>query len=408
MIVKSEINILYIESGIGFGGAVTCLAAQIKTLDKNKYSLIVVSSHNDSASKNVIELAGAKFIYAQRYKRSRYIKERIEAAQKYGQLIKKIFLLFVFLAESLLKIPYLLDLLFIIKKHKADIIYMNNNIELNMEGVIASRILKIPCISHLRGPEYPSLEAKIASKYINFFITMSDFVKKSLLNIKVPQNKIRTIYDGVNINECVLKSDFAQCDDAKNYKYGRFNIGLVGCLVDWKGHDVFIEAANILANELNRKDCKYFIIGGMPCQSSPLKKKLQELVAKYRLSESMVFTGHQANVFPFISKMDTIVHASIKPEPFGRVIIEAMALGKPVIATKIGGPLEIITNGVDGLLIRESDPRALAVAIHGLLNDTNRRKNISTAASRKVKERFELSNTVNKIEDIYAEVMQCA
>ena len=397
-------NILYIESGIGFGGAVTCLAALLKKLDKNKYFHLVLSSHNDKSSKDIIQSAGAKFIYVPKYKRPQYLNRMIQVVSKYGKLGKTILLSFVVLGESLLMLPYLFKVLRLVKRHKIEIIYMNNNITLNLEGVIASQVFKIPCIAHLRGSEYPSIEAKIASKYIKYFIATSDFVKKSLLNIEVPQNKLRTIYDGVDVKDCLLKSDFVQCENIKDYKCGQFNVGLIGCIVDWKGHDVFIEAANILVNELNHKECKYFIVGGMPRENGTLKKQLEKRASSCGLSDHVIFTGHQANVFPFISKMDIIVHASIKPEPFGRVIIEAMVLGKPVIATKMGGPLEIIDDGVNGILIPANSPQMLANTIHELLNNRDKVTSISQEAIKTINAKFNMEKTVKEIENIFEEV----
>ena len=87
-----------------------------------------------------------------------------------------------------------------------------------------------------------------------------------------------------------------------------------------------------------------------------MKKNIRKKVKNDNLEKCFEFTGHITNVNDYINQSTIIVHTSIEPEPFGMVIIEAMALEKPVIATSIGGPLEIISNEVDGFLVPPENP----------------------------------------------------
>jgi glycosyltransferase involved in cell wall biosynthesis len=123
------------------------------------------------------------------------------------------------------------------------------------------------------------------------------------------------------------------------------------------------------------------------------------------LSQSVLLTGERSDVAACLDAMDVAIHASIKPEPFGRVMIEAMALGRPLIAPREGGPLAIVDDGVTGLLVEPRDADALAVAIETLVADGDRRQAMGVAARRRVDEVFDLRHHVHAIEAIFDEIL---
>ncbi len=255
--------------------------------------------------------------------------------------------------------------------------------------------------------EYNSFETRFIAKYVNCFIATSKFVGGSLLKLGIPQEKVKVVYHGIDINEYIEKEADVQTSELSKYQFWRYNVGLFAYFIWWKGHSVFIKAADILVKEKNLKECRFFIVGDVPDKKSKLKEDLIDLVNKLGLSNYIIFTGHQNNVYQFMNRMDIIVHSSTEPEPLGRVIIEAMALGKPVIATKMRGPLEIIEDGVNGILIPANEPYPLADTIFNLLKDNNGLKRISQEAEKTIKEKFTLDNHIRRIEKIYKEILQC-
>ncbi len=155
-------------------------------------------------------------------------------------------------------------------------------------------------------------------------------------------------------------------------------VGIVGRLQRWKGIHVFLEA---MASVLQRQpDCQAVVVGGLhelePDYPAFLDRRLRELGLEGRVR----MAGAQNNPHEWMQAFDIFVHASHE-EPFGIVVVEAMSLGKPVIATKPGGPEEIITEGRDGLLIPPDAPEAMTTAIERLLNDPSLREKIGCAAS---------------------------
>ncbi len=137
-------------------------------------------------------------------------------------------------------------------------------------------------------------------------------------------------------------------------------VGIVGRLQRWKGMHVFVEA---MAEVLQRiPTCQGVIVGGPHDQEPDYAAWLGTEIQRLGLTDRIRMVGKQRNVPEWMQAMDVIVHASDR-EPFGIVVVEAMALGKPVIATKPGGPEEVIEDGKSGLLIPFNDSHVLAEAI---------------------------------------------
>ena len=163
-------------------------------------------------------------------------------------------------------------------------------------------------------------------------------------------NKIQVVYDGVDLSKIFGQLNTKIPVDTK-IMWNKRNIGIFGCLVDWKGQGVFLKAAKILIHERGILDCSFFIIGDVPNDNNNFKYDLIDLANKLGIAQHVQFLGYRNDVLALMNKMDVVIHASVEPEPFGMVIIEAMAVGKPVIATNMGGPLEIIEDGIKGIPI---------------------------------------------------------
>ena len=103
--------------------------------------------------------------------------------------------------------------------------------------------------------------------------------------------------------------------------------------------------------------------------------------------------------------MDIIVHASSRPEPFGLVIIEGMASGKPVIATEAGGVLDIIENGVNGILVKCKDEKAISRAIYQIISNKEKSKKLSLEGQKKVYKNFRIENQIIAIQELYDNIL---
>src|SRR4029077_7787331 len=135
--------------------------------------------------------------------------------------------------------------------------------------------------------------------------------------------------------------------------------GVFGRLQRWKGQDVFVSAAIEVARA--RPGSRFVVVGGSVFGLEPeFFASLQQRVRERGLDGRITFTGFRSDVPRLMAACDVVCHTSRVPEPFGLVVIEAMMLGRPVIATRGGGPSEVITSDDMGVLEPAQDPAALA------------------------------------------------
>jgi glycosyltransferase involved in cell wall biosynthesis len=178
-------------------------------------------------------------------------------------------------------------------------------------------------------------------------------------------------------------------------------IGIVGRLQRWKGMHVVVQAMPQVLQTYSNAHC--VIVGGKHDLEPDYEEFLIKQITDLGLSNRIIMAGLQRNIPEWMQAMDVFVHASDK-EPFGIVIIEAMALGKPVIAGNAGGPTEIITDGVNGLLTPYGDANKLAKAILRYLHEPEFAQNVGVAARQRAIEFSTQHYAQNFIDVLYSAV----
>lgn len=179
-------------------------------------------------------------------------------------------------------------------------------------------------------------------------------------------------------------------------------IGLVGRLAPWKGQDVFLRA---FALACEGTDHRAVLVGSAQFGEAEYENSLHRLAQELGIAEHVEFMGHQVDLWSVMRGLDVFVHTSTMPEPFGQVIVEAQHSGVPVIAAAAGGPLEILTHGIDGLLIEPGNVAAYAVAIRGLVDDPALRLRL-VAAGRESAKRFSREALRSSLLDIYGGLLR--
>jgi glycosyltransferase involved in cell wall biosynthesis len=173
-------------------------------------------------------------------------------------------------------------------------------------------------------------------------------------------------------------------------------LGVFGRLQRWKGQDVFVEAAAHVAARFPR--ARFVVVGGSSFGIEPeFFEGLQRRVAELNLAPRFIFTGFRNDVPRLMAACDVVCHTSRVPEPFGLVVIEAMMLGRPVIATRGGGPSEIIDSESAGILVQPDDPGALAAAMTNLVDDANRRRSIGAAGMARARANFTIDRMASEL-----------
>ncbi len=176
-------------------------------------------------------------------------------------------------------------------------------------------------------------------------------------------------------------------------------VTLVGRISPWKGQDVFIRAAAIVLRQF--PDCRFRIVGSALFGEDALVGQLKQLAETLGVARQIEFMGFRQDVPEIISASAMVVHASTVPEPFGQVIVQAMAAGKPVVATRGGGVLEIVEDGVSGVLVPMKAVEAMAKAICEILSDPVRAQRMGEAGRARFLERFTIEKTVEAVEGVY-------
>lgn len=170
---------------------------------------------------------------------------------------------------------------------------------------------------------------------------------------------------------------------------GGLRVGLVATYARWKGQDVFLDA--IARLPASTPKTRFYIIGGSIYHTSGSQFSREELAgqaSRLKIEDKLGFIGFQTDPLAVYRALDVMVHASSKPEPFGRTIVEAMACGKAVIVSNSGGAAELFTENIDGVGVRPANAEDLAAAISKLVSDAALRTNLGVAARESAVQKF--------------------
>ena len=211
------------------------------------------------------------------------------------------------------------------------------------------------------------LRAKLTIAGSNFIFSHINENYSEYLSRK---NKLRVIFRGINIDYYHSKNISVLKQEKLKQEWGlssnKFTILLPGRLTYWKGQEKFIESLNILIEDYNITNFQAIVLGSDQGRKV-YTKKLINLVQRYRLNKKVKFIPHCKEMPLAYSLADVVVSASIEPEAFGRVSVEAQSMGKPIIASNIGGSKETVINKKTGFLYKYDDPRELAKSLNTVI-----------------------------------------
>lgn len=240
----------------------------------------------------------------------------------------------------------------------------------------------------------------------SLLLTNSHFMKEKLSKTWYFPQETSVVYYGLDTEEfapdSISRQKFRNAFALKDFEIA---VGIVGFIDTWKGQDIFLEA--ILQLHKMPIPIRAFIIGrprtGLASERClAFATKLHRFVTENNLENEVTFTGHlDIKDMGVMDGLDIVVHTSIEPEPFGMVLLEAMAKEKPIIASNEGGPREIITHQKDGLLIQPRSPEILAQAIKIICEDDILRIKLAEEARQTILNKFNPKITVNNLEKIY-------
>jgi glycosyltransferase involved in cell wall biosynthesis len=230
----------------------------------------------------------------------------------------------------------------------------------------------------------PSLFKKVVNQYVDQIIAVSDFEKKNLLMLGVRNDKIRTIYNGVDI----AQFSFQKQQQPKE----TFNVGILARLSKEKNHELFLK----IANELKDTPKVRFFIAG----EGPEREFVERMITDLDLNHKVKLLGNTSDPYPFICNMDLLLLTSLR-EVFPMVVLEAMASGTPIVSVDVGGVKEAVVNHETGILISHHSEKEFANKIRLLYDNEELRQQLGNNARQKVEQSFSLSNMIHSTLETY-------
>lgn len=283
----------------------------------------------------------------------------------------------------------------IVKREQIDILHARSRVPA-LVAYWVSRKTHVPFITTCHG-FYSKHPLSAVMGWGKFVIVASHVIGRRMRDdFGVPHNKIRMIPRGVNLNE--FKTKETQDPTLKKEPV----IGIVGRLTPIKGHPLFLKAMARVVRVM--PSVKIRIIGDAP--KPQYKEELMLLTRRLGLSHAVEFLGTRYDIPELLSGMSVLAVPSVGEEAFGRVVIEAGACGVPVVATRIGGLVDIIQHEKEGLLVPADDPKMLADAVIRLLKEPALAESLAVSLKRKVEAEFNLELMFQKTLEVYEEALK--
>ncbi len=282
-----------------------------------------------------------------------------------------------------------------------DLIYLANGVTTNLDGVLAGALCGLPIISHEKGFRRVGPIERLLSRWVDTCVGMTEQVTEYARGKGIHARRFLTIYDGINCEAfapgggAAVRREFGIPAEAPL-------VGIVGHLQRWKGQLLVVEAIAIA--RARHPDLRCLIVGGVHRLGEDYAAEVRARIAAEGLDRHVILTGARRDVAACMDAMDVVIHSSIRAEPFGRVLIEAMALGRPLIAPRLGGPCEIVADGETGILVPPRDAAALAEAIATLVADRPRCAAMGRAARERVDRMFDIRHHVRAIEQVFDDI----
>ena len=387
----SKSNILYLDSGSGIGGGQRSLLLLLNLLDKDRFTPFVGC------------LGDSPFAAEAEKTEARVVPLSLPAAHNKIDKIRRFTL--GDLLEDLRQLKVILQLHRMVKRNAIDLIHANS-LSVALLGGIVARINRIPILMHKRYATSYGVLDRICERLLHRVILVSEATRWNF----APTAKQTLIYNGVDLDAFQASPEEVQdlraelLPDASD---ASIVAGVVTRITPEKGIHFLVRAIAALKglSLLTGTDIKLLIVGGPYFQKDiDYMNELKQEVADLGVEDSIIFTGFLSDTRVVTSLLDIVLVPSIIPEACPRTIIEAMAVGKPVIATPLGGSKELVTPDT-GILVPPEDASAIADAIAILTTDRERLRAMGKASRNRAEQLFSSEKNTALTEAVYAELL---
>ncbi len=390
--VRRRLKVLIVDTAIAFGGSLAVARNLLKHLDSTLIDASLVSACVDgfvsdkfAGSAEVILLAPCiDYVRLGTWKHTihrnitwRPLRRTLELAVIVGGIVANV--------------PYMVRLGLLCRHRRVNVMHVNN---FTMETLWTARILRVPVIYHLHGYLSTHLERSARRNFqrVKKFVSVSIGVAESAIRAGIEPERIRTI---PNFIDSTPNSTPPPMPDKPV-------IGIFGRVTHWKGQKQFLLAA--LRVLPNFPALRILIVGDSSDGNPQYMEECRELARSSHFADRIEFTGRVTNVTTYYRQCSIVVHASTAPEPFGMVLIEAMAQARPLIASTFGAASEIITDGVEGFIVNPNDTTAFSAKITELLLNPQSANAMGIAGLKRVRATYDPHVGAREFELLYSEV----
>jgi glycosyltransferase involved in cell wall biosynthesis len=278
-----------------------------------------------------------------------------------------------------------------------EVIHTHDSLSFWLAGLAArAGRLKVPIIAHKRTDHPPGRLARLRYRHLaDCVIAISRGAEKALLEAGVPAERIRLIHSSVDCERFAADSGALAAEFRAQAGIPSKSplVGTIGSLVERKGQRTLLRAAKKILQVVPET---HFII----CGGGPLEDSLREQAIGLAIADKVILTGEREDVRPLLAGLDVFVLPSLA-EGLGVSALEAMAMGKPVVASRVGGLAEVVEEGSTGLLVEPGDAEELAGALIRLLRDDDLRAAMGRSARLRAETVFSRQVMIDRTEELY-------
>lgn len=382
---------MFISHTAGVTGAERCLLDLLIRIDKSKYVPLVLFPTDGPLKEKVSSIDCETVVFDMPWWVARRRKSRSH--------LKKL------LVGMPARVRYIRDL---IRREEIGFVYTNTIV--CIDGAIAAKLEGIPHIWHIHEiisannelkPYVPSFMMPVVAGILSDRLIVPSKAAKKEIEWYFSEKKVRMIYNGVEIGKFAHANSYHHANNFREELGIRQNIkivALVGLFLEIKGQADFVEAARIVCD--NYRDVAFVFVGN---GNNSYRRLVKERVSDLSLKEKVYFVDFRDDIEVVMSAIDILVSASWV-ESFSKVICEAMSAGKPVVATRCGGPEEIVLDDQTGYLVPINNPKEMAIAIMKLIDNEDVAMEMGQRGRERAQKYFNIDQYVKKIERVFAEI----
>ena len=389
---KAKWEILYVEGNDDgtIGGSYFSLLYLVAGLDQTRFTPLVVFASENSLLPR-FRAAGARTLIVPG-------TERAPASGPLGRLLAN--------ARNFYR-TYLVQprrLARILRNERIDLVHLNNSIQRNHAWMLAARLAGVPCITHERGIKraFMARDRRLA-RNLGAVICISNAVHENFVAHGLGGLPLVTIFNGLDPAQMLCTRASADVRAEIGVAPDAPLIGIVGNIKPWKGQEVVLRAMGMLREEFPDLAC--VLIGDTSPDAAAYREQMAALTRELGIPSRVHITGFRSDVANYINALDIQIHASVLPEPFGRVLLEAMALSKPLVASNGGAVPEIVVHEHTGLLFEPGNPTALAAALRRLLADRPRAAAMGAAGHARLLADFSIRHNSELTQALYERLL---